>query len=308
MIALLNEFKKIWNVKNILILFIILLAVNTLYYFAAGVSNEKNWRENAKEIRELDEQYIKEFATYEEYTELDYELYQKTVDDITIIDYSLENNIPYGNYSVWNHIINMQNLLMLFVLVITVYGCKVLGSEYDSGTWKNVLMHFSSRNSIIINKIIYVLLQTVSLTAVVFLVNFLFGAVFYGHVSNIAQLSVDNGQIVTMSVLPQIIRTSVIILFQSCFFVLVGYLANLLSGKSKTSLIITFVLLVFSGQIENVLEKTPCYKVLPFYWINQSDASLIMNNEWNLYIIAMLMYLVIISILNIIIFNKKEIS
>lgn len=99
MIALLNEFKKIWNVKNILILFIILLAVNTLYYFAAGVSNEKNWRENAKEIRELDEQYIKEFATYEEYTELDYELYQKTVDDITIIDYSLENNIPVAPLS-----------------------------------------------------------------------------------------------------------------------------------------------------------------------------------------------------------------
>lgn len=136
MICLINEFKKIWNVKTIIILTLILAIINIIYVGAEGTNSKSDWKSVAKENRQLDEEYLKEFESFEEYDQTDYELYQKTVDDITIIDYSLENDIPYGNYSAWDHILNVQNLVMLFVLILLIYGCKIVGCEYDCGTWK----------------------------------------------------------------------------------------------------------------------------------------------------------------------------
>lgn len=102
----------------------ILAIINIIYVGAEGTNSKSDWKSVAKENRQLDEEYLKEFESFEEYDQTDYELYQKTVDDITIIDYSLENDIPYGNYSAWDHILNVQNLVMLFVLILLIYGCK----------------------------------------------------------------------------------------------------------------------------------------------------------------------------------------
>ena len=93
MICLINEFKKIWNVKTIIILTLILAIINIIYVGAEGTNSKSDWKSVAKENRQLDEEYLKEFESFEEYDQTDYELYQKTVDDITIIDYS--------RYSVW---------------------------------------------------------------------------------------------------------------------------------------------------------------------------------------------------------------
>ncbi len=305
MICLVNEFKKVWNVKTIIILTLILAVVNVIYVGAAGVSSKSDWRSVAKENRQLDEDYLKEYESLEEYDQTDYELYQKTVDDITIIDYSLENDIPYGNYSAWDHILSVQNLVTLFVLILLIYGCKIVGCEYDCGTWKNVLMHYPNRNRIIITKIVYAIIQTFLLVIFIHIVSLIIGSICYGNLADISQLTVSNGNVVSESVLPEILRSMVLIFLQACFFILTGFLINMLTGKSRTALIISFALLVFSANIENLIEKVSFHKLLPFYWMNKTDYSLSAGGEWMSFLITMIVYIIIFAAANILIFNKK---
>lgn len=305
MICLINEFKKIWNVKTIIILTLILAIINIIYVGAEGTNSKSDWKSVAKENRQLDEEYLKEFERFEEYDQTDYELYQKTVDDITIIDYSLENDIPYGNYSAWDHILNVQNLVMLFVLILLIYGCKIVGCEYDCGTWKNVLMHCPKRNRIIITKIVYAIIQTFLLVIFVHIIGLIIGSICYGNLADISQLTVSNGNVLSISVLPEILRSMVLIFIQACFFIFTGFFINMLTGKSRTALIISFALLVFSGNIENLVEKVSFHKLLPFYWMNKTDYSLSASGEWMSFLITMIVYIIILVAADILIFNKK---
>ena len=61
MICLINEFKKIWNVKTIIILTLILAIINIIYVGAEGTNSKSDWKSVAKENRQLDEEYLKEF-------------------------------------------------------------------------------------------------------------------------------------------------------------------------------------------------------------------------------------------------------
>ena len=67
----------------------------------------------------------------------------------------------------------------------------------------------------------------------------------------------------------------------------------MLTGKSRTALIISFALLVFSANIENLIEKVSFHKLLPFYWMNKTDYSLSAGGEWMSFLITLCVRIVV---------------
>lgn len=166
-------------------------------------------------------------------------------------------------------------------------------------------MHCPKRNRIIITKIVYAIIQTFLLVIFVHIIGLIIGSICYGNLADISQLTVSNGNVLSISVLPEILRSMVLIFIQACFFIFTGFFINMLTGKSRTALIISFALLVFSGNIENLVEKVSFHKLLPFYWMNKTDYSLSASGEWMSFLITMIVYIIILVAADILIFNKK---
>lgn len=186
-----NELIKIFKRKNIYVLFLVVILIIMGYNMFERYSN------NIKNI-DISEQYTRAYNQDKMYLEnyenlnLD-ESYSDILERVNLEKYAIENNIQY------NILLNTENknailpsdariLLMKFfnnfdiiiIFIIIYLASTIIYEEYSNGTIKNLLVKPHKRSSILFSKVTTTILVTLFITIAIILFQYVIGGIIFG--------------------------------------------------------------------------------------------------------------------------------
>ena len=184
-----NELIKIFKRKNIYILFLLALIIIFGYnIFEKSINSNLNISEQYVRAYNQDKMYLENYETLkikEEYSDI--------LERVNLEKYAIENNIRY------NILLNTKNknailpsdariLLMKFfnnfdiiiIFFIIYLASTIIYEEYNNGTVKNLLVKPHRRSSILFSKIITTIFVTLFTAIIIILFQYIIGGIIFG--------------------------------------------------------------------------------------------------------------------------------
>ncbi len=184
-----NELIKIFKRKNIYILFLLALIIIFGYnIFEKSINSNLNISEQYVRSYNQDKMYLENYETLkikEEYSDI--------LERVNLEKYAIENNIRY------NILLNTENknailpsdariLLMKFfnnfdiiiIFFIIYLASTIIYEEYNNGTVKNLLVKPHRRSSILFSKIITTIFVTLFTAIIIILFQYIIGGIIFG--------------------------------------------------------------------------------------------------------------------------------
>lgn len=305
--SLIDEYRKTWTLKNLIIVVGLFLAINVMYFFLNSPTTTSDWRQEAQDTKSFDEEYLNDTKEFDTYDSIDLVLIENAKNEIQIIEYSLENNIPYGNISVWTHSKNVLITSIFVVIIMVIIGGKTISCEYECGTWKNLMSTGKSRYEKLIEKYFYTFLQVFCGVFLFALVTFIFGSIFYGSIGTTTNLQVISNEIVTVSILPTITSSLYVLFVKTIFFTFFTQSLNLITRNGKISIITGVLFIVFSSNINAYLKDYTVSKYLPFQYLVYKGSDLSSMSSYLTYTIILILYIILFLSVGSVLFNKRDI-
>lgn len=255
-----NEFKKNFSIKQFVIIVLVMLLMNIAGIFIYENVAYDNWRDYAIEKREEYQGYIdgddsKEITgTFEE--------------EIALIDYSLEHNIPYGTTGIWKHLNKMIGFFSIITVILIYINSKVFLCEYECNTWKNLFCAGVKKSRIFLSKIIYCLFRIIIYLVIYFVSGVICGMAL-GMEHGMVELSVIDGQIIEINLPEQIAVSYGIMIFQMLFYLAITVMAVFFIKEKKMAIILPLIILFFSNTINQWINDRGIAQIIPFKYLER---------------------------------------
>ena len=286
-----NELIKIFKRKNIYILLFIGILMIVGYSMFQKITNPK--------VDDIVKQYEKGYERDKSYLEyqknIDDEKYEEIVERMALEKYAVENNIQY------NILLNSENtnaplpkdariILMkifdnfdiIFVFIVIAISSTIISEEYSKGTIKNLFVKPHKRAKIMCSKIITNIFIVIIIIVFMVLLQYTIGGLIFGFDSYSLDAIIYNKADQSINVMN-----------------LSYYMINLIINKvSLYILLIAIGILIssFTSNIAlNILISLGIYIIFNYYNIAYSP-------------IILIVFAIIIDILSLIIFQKKDIK
>ena len=286
-----NELIKIFRRKNIYILLLIGILMIVGYSLVQKITNPK--------VDDIVKQYEKGYERDKSYLEyqknIDDEKYEEIVERMALEKYAVENNIQY------NILLNSENtnaplpkdariILMkifdnfdiIFVFIVIAISSTIISEEYSKGTIKNLFVKPHKRAKIMCSKIITNIFIVIIIIVFMVLLQYTIGGLIFGFDSYSLDAIIYNKADQSINVMN-----------------LSYYMINLIINKvSLYILLIAIGILIssFTSNIAlNILISLGIYIIFNYYNIAYSP-------------IILIVFAIIIDILSLIIFQKKDIK
>ena len=316
-----NELIKIFKRKNIYILFLIAILIVIFYnIFEKSISNN---------IINIGEQYVRAYNQDQVYLEnyenlnID-ESYTDILERVKLEEYAIENNIKY------NILLNTENqnatlpsdariLLMRFfnnfdiiVIFIIIYlASTIIYEEYSSGTIKNLLVKPHRRSTILFSKIITTIFVTLFITIIIILFQYLIGGIIFGFDSY--SLDAIRYNHMTQNIDVMNLGYYILLIFISkipmyLLVILISLLLSVFINNIGINILISLGLYM-SSNLEVLLNDITKYLFLYNWDISKYIFGNVeaINNCTNLSILISGIWIILITIVLFISFNKKDI-
>lgn len=270
MYSLRNEFKKIMTLRTLICLILLFIGINVCYYFMNKPVSPDHWRAEANQQLKSDKDLVRELEKNNRKDEVDFKFIAQYKNEMKLIEYSLKNDIVYGNISVWSQFLNISKAGSLVGLILIALGAKVIYGEYESKTWKNILMNGESRSRNLINKYIYTAAQSAIGILVFILVTFIYGSIFYRGIFQTNRLEIVDQKIQEISYIPDLFTTFFLLFVKIIFVTFFAQGLIIFIQKSKLSLVFSLFLFLFAGMIESRISGNILDKFLPFRYLSYS--------------------------------------
>lgn len=286
-----NEIIKIFRRKNIYILLLIGILMIVGYSIVQKITNPK--------VDDIVKQYEKGYERDKLYLEyqknIDDEKYEEIVERMVLEKYAFENNIQYNillNTENTNapvpkdaRIILMKifdNFEIIFVFIVIVISSTIISEEYNKGTIKNLFVKPHKRTKIMCSKIITNIFLVIIIIVCMFLLQYIVGGLIFGFDSYNLDAIIYNKSSQNIDVMN-----------------LTYYMLNLIINKISLYILliaISILLSTFTSNIAlNILISLGIYIIFNYYNIAYSP-------------IILIVFAIIIDILSLIIFQKKDIK
>lgn len=286
-----NELIKIFKRKNIYILLLIGILMIVGYSIFPKITNPK--------VDDIVKQYEKGYERDKSYLEyqknIDSEKYEEIVERMALEKYAVENNIQY------NILLNSENtnaplpkdariILMkifdnfdiIFVFIVISISCTIVSEEYSKGTIKNLFVKPHKRAKIMCSKIIANIFIAIIIILFMVLLQYTIGGLIFGFDSYNLDAIIYNKTEQSINVMN-----------------LASYMINLTFNKiSIYILLIAIGILIssFTSNIAlNILISLGIYIIFNYFNIAYSP-------------IILIVFAVIIDMLSLIIFQKKDVK
>ena len=286
-----NELIKIFKRKNIYILLLIGILMIVGYSLFQKITNPK--------VDDIVKQYEKGYERDKSYLEyqknIDDEKYEEIVERMALEKYAVENNIQY------NILLNSENtnaplpkdariILMkifdnfdiIFVFIVIAISSTIISEEYSKGTIKNLFVKPHKRAKIMCSKIITNIFIVIIIIVFMVLLQYTIGGLIFGFDSYSLDAIIYNKADQSINVMN-----------------LSYYMINLIINKvSLYILLIAIGILIssFTSNIAlNILISLGIYIIFNYYNIAYSP-------------IILIVFAIIIDILSLILFQKKDIK
>lgn len=286
-----NELIKIFRRKNIYILLLIGILMIVGYSIVQKITNPK--------VDDIVKQYEKGYERDKLYLEyqknIDDEKYEEIVERMVLEKYAFENNIQYNillNTENTNapvpkdaRIILMKifdNFEIIFVFIVIAISSTIISEEYSKRTIKNLFVKPHKRTKIMCSKIITNIFLVIIIIVCMVLLQYIVGGLIFGFDSYNLDAIIYNKSSQNIDVMN-----------------LTYYMLNLIINKiSLYILLISISILIsaFTSNIAlNILISLGIYIIFNYYNIAYSP-------------IILIVFAIIIDILSLIIFQKKDIK
>ena len=286
-----NELIKIFRRKNIYILLLIGILMIVGYSIVQKITNPK--------VDDIVKQYEKGYERDKLYLEyqknIDDEKYEEIVERMVLEKYAFENNIQYNillNTENTNapvpkdaRIILMKifdNFEIIFVFIFIAISSTIISEEYSKRTIKNLFVKPHKRTKIMCSKIITNIFLVIIIIVCMVLLQYIVGGLIFGFDSYNLDAIIYNKSSQNIDVMN-----------------LTYYMLNLIINKiSLYILLISISILIsaFTSNIAlNILISLGIYIIFNYYNIAYSP-------------IILIVFAIIIDILSLILFQKKDIK
>lgn len=271
-----NEFIKVFKRKNIYFLLLIGLSIISIYNIV--------WKIDCKDVN-MQSQYQKVYNNdkliLENYNNLNIkDSYEDITERMALEKYALENNIQY------NILLNSQNknvylpadariLLMkvfnnfeiIIIFVLTYISSTIITEEYNTGTIKYVLTKPHTRFKILLSKVIFTILITALITAVIVIYQYLLGGILFGFESYNLEAIRYNSIAQNIETMPLLKYMVIIIISKFAMYLLLN-LISLVFGIITNNISLNILIslgLYFTSKIKVLINSITKYLFI-FNW------------------------------------------
>ncbi len=257
MISIVDELKKIQFCKTLILIILFLILGNVVIQFLyndssysslENLQNERNTYISMKNI--IDEEDRNEVET----------LCDK---QIAIIDYSIENNIPYQQLTVVSNLVKNEYIINFIIIIIMFCVYSLITIEDENKTWKNLcVLHKGKYVKSLTNKIIAQYVIVIIMFVMITFVALIYGMIIYGNANNI-KLIYDNGTIIRDNYNNDIVNIFIGSIIRSCFYSTITYMLACLTKRNKLALVLSIIIFVFEKQIASLFELLHIEWIMP---------------------------------------------
>ncbi|MGE6630594.1 ABC transporter permease [Bacillus sp. NPDC077027] len=208
----------------------------------------KEWKTELQIQNEVNKKELKE-------TEFTYQK-RNLEKQIAANEYRLKHDLPPKDAlgsDAWTYVKSNVGLLQLVGVFVIIIAATIVSSEYKNGTIKLLLIRPPSRFKILMSKYITVQLYSLLLVAVLFIMSFILGAIFFGFNSQFVDLAYHNGEISERS---QVASMLYYYLASSAQFVVLGTLSFAISTVFRSeaiSIAISVLAYIVGGTVTSLL-------------------------------------------------------
>lgn len=284
-----DELKKINSASTVIAMLVFLFIGNiviTFFYHESSFSSKKALYDERN-------MYAETLETYKEDSEDEYHIKDICIEKIAVIDYCIENNIPYQQLSVISNLSKnalLANFVIIFILLL-IYN--LVSVEYSNGTWKYlVILNNGNYKKIMLKK----KLATYAIIAGLIII-FLASAIIYGIVvyKNWWNVLIDfiDGKVIVTTYTSEIINMIVGLIAKGMVYGSLTFLLAVILKEKKIGIIGMVLLVLFESTIYNFFNNFKISAVLPYQYLhiveNVSDYGPLMVGGAVTYIITFLL-------------------
>ena len=260
--SIFDELKKISFVKILIVLIIVLVLGN----FVINLLYNDNRYDSLKFLEEERENYIEMKNTIGDIEE-ELDINEMCDENIAIINYCIENEIPYQQLSIAGNLEKNTLLIGLIIIILIYITYCIVNVEDECCTWKNIyiLNKMDSKRIVLKKK----MTQYATMLLSVFLfyaIAFIFGMIMYGDWNNI-KLEYINGIVIEGNYNNELINILPNFLFRSIFYTELTFCLTCIFKKSKVALIIPILVVLFEKNIGDLLKIMKIDSIFPIKYL-----------------------------------------
>ncbi|MFS0653850.1 ABC transporter permease [Bacillus sp. 179-C3.3 HS] len=176
--------------------------------------------------------------------------------ETAINEYRIKHDLPPAEHfgkNAWTYVNSNAALLQLVGVFVIIIASTIVSAEYKHGTIKLLLIRPPSRLKVLISKYITVQLYSLLLVAVLFVLSFILGAIFFGLNNDYVHLVYQNGEVIERS---HFVHMIYYYLAHCAMFVVLGTLSFAISTVFRSeamSIAISVLFYVVGGSITAIL-------------------------------------------------------
>lgn len=194
-----NEWMKIsYRVGTWIMVGLLVLGMIATLIFAVktndGDQASGDWKTELQSINKAKKQELKEDNIG---------FYKRSLEnDIAINEYRIKHDLPPADQfgkNAWTYVKINADLLQLVGVFVIIIAATIVSAEYKHGTIKLLLIRPPSRLKVLLSKYFTVQLYSLFLIAVLFILSFILGAIFFGLNNDYVYLAYQNGEVIERS-------------------------------------------------------------------------------------------------------------
>lgn len=248
-----NEWMKIsYRVGTWIMVGLLVLGMIATLIFAVktndGDQASGDWKTELQEINKAKKQELKEDNI---------SFYKRSLEtEIAINEYRIKHDLPPADQfgkNAWTYVETNANLLQLVGVFVIIIAATIVSAEYKHGTIKLLLIRPPSRLKVLLSKYFTVQLYSLFLIAVLFILSFILGAIFFGLNNDYVYLAYQNGEVIERSQFANMVSYY---LAHCAMFVVLGTLSFAISTVFRSeaiSIAISVLAYIVGASITSIL-------------------------------------------------------
>ncbi len=240
--------------------------------------------------------------------------------DVEILKYQIENGIVDSSQASLQYILGNyldEYFIMIVVIIILISG-SIISEEFSKGTIKLLLVKPYSRTEILMSKYITSLIMVLFAIGSTFLIQFILGGLFFGFDSlNIPVIIYDYGKemVVEMSVFKSLASSLLCLLPELILIATIAFTCSTIFVSNNLASTLSYII-VFGSNIINSIAQVYEIDILKYFVTLNWDFRCYLYGGSSPYkgltlpfsMVVCLVYVVLLIVLAIFIFNKRNIK
>ncbi len=315
---LLNENMKIYRRWRTWIMVAILILIMALFLISQYSDVRKlelqDWRTQAEQQIKEAEKMIADADRSKGEVVLDAEMRKMLENDIKYQEYRLKNNIAPTEQSLWGVVLFMSAFVSLVSIFVVIIAADSLAGEFSGGTIKLLLLQPASRSKILLAKYLSVFVYALFMVALVMLVAFIAGAIFYGFDgASMTYLNVsETGEYIERNMILHTLTTYGLQCVMLVFVATIAFLISSVFRSSSMAISIAIGIQFFAPLITQLSLEYSWAKYLLFVHMDLTqylnDTPLIKGVDLPFAISVLAIYFIVLNGLTWFLFHRRDIA